>query len=98
MQKLKRILALITAAGLLLLYLVTFYVGVFGKGDIRGLLTACIVLTVLVPVLFYAMFLVAGIMKDHGSRVPDNDVPGNAPSDSAGASDNANAQDNDDER
>ena len=63
MQKLKRILALAAAAGLIILYLVTFFVGVFGKGDIRPLLTACLVLTVLVPVLLYAMFLVAGILN-----------------------------------
>ena len=64
MEKIKRILALITAVGLIILYLVTFCVGVFTKGDIRPLLTACIVLTVLIPVLLYAMFLVAGILKD----------------------------------
>ncbi len=64
MEKIKRILALITAVGLIILYLVTFCVGVFAKGDIRPLLTACIVLTVLIPVLLYAMFLVAGILKD----------------------------------
>ena len=72
MQKLKRILALITAAGLIILYLVTFYVGVFAKGDIKGLLLACIVLTVLIPVLLYAMFLVAGVLHDHDKDDPQD--------------------------
>ncbi len=70
MEKIKRILALITAAGLIILYLVTFCVGVFGKGDVRPLLTACVVLTVLIPVLLYAMFLVAGILKNRRENDP----------------------------
>ena len=63
MQKLKRIHAFTGAAGLIILYLVTFCIGVFGKGDVSRLLSACIMLTVLIPVIFYAIFLVAGILK-----------------------------------
>lgn len=70
MQKLKRILALCGAVFLGGLYLVTFFLGVFGSTNTQPLLKACIVCTVIIPVLLYAMFLLARIL-DRRNRAQD---------------------------
>ena len=72
MQKLKRILALCGAVFLAGLYLLTFILGVFGNENTHRFLTACIVCTVIIPVLLYAMFLIARIL-DRRNRPQDQD-------------------------
>ena len=68
MQKLKRILALLGAAFLLILYLATFILGLLGSANTKGLLMACIACTVIIPVLLYAMFLLARILGQRDER------------------------------
>jgi len=69
MEKLKRILALAGVVIILALYLVTFLLGVFGSADMKNWLTAALVLTVLIPVLVYAVLLVARLVS--GKNVKD---------------------------
>lgn len=66
MDKMKRIMAW---AGILLLaaiYLVTFLVGLMGKADAKDLLMGCILSTVLVPVVLYAMLMTARHLRGAG--------------------------------
>lgn len=63
-DRLKKILAW---AGIILLagiYLTTFILGFFGSPATADLLKASIVCTVVVPVLMYAMLLLARVLKD----------------------------------
>jgi|GEM_PF-3133513 len=68
LKKLQRIAAMAGVVLLLGLYLVTFILGVFGNADTQKLFMACVVLTVLVPVLLYAMFLTARILSGRGMK------------------------------
>ena len=63
MKKLKRILALIAAIALAGMYIVTFILGVTGNENTQGMLMASIAATVIIPVVFYAMILVARVLK-----------------------------------
>ena len=58
MKSAKRILALAAAVVILGLYVITFFLGVFGSPNTKNWLMASVVMTVVVPVLIYAMFLV----------------------------------------
>lgn len=73
MKKLKRILAWIGIIVLLGLYLTTFLLGILGNESTKDLLLASIVCTVVVPVLLYAMLLVARVLS--GSKKEDPDDP-----------------------
>ena len=66
-KKLKKILAWIGIIVLLSLYLITFIVGVTGGPQTKNLLLACIALTVIVPVLLYAMMLLAKVLSGKNS-------------------------------
>ena len=61
---------------LLGLYLTTFFLAVFGSGETNSLLMASLVMTVIVPVLFYAMLLIAKILSGRNVRdtLEKNDV------------------------
>jgi len=67
MKSAKRILALTAVIIILGLYLVTFFLGIFGSPNTRNWLMAAVVMTVVVPVLIYAMFLAARILSGRGS-------------------------------
>lgn len=63
MKKLKRAAALAGAAALIFLYVVTCLLAIFGSEDTKGWLMASIVMTVLIPVLLYAIRLVARVFS-----------------------------------
>jgi hypothetical protein len=67
MKSAKRILALAGVIIILGLYLVTFFLGIFGSPNTRNWLMAAVVMTVVVPVLIYAMLLVARVLSRRGS-------------------------------
>ena len=67
MKSAKRILALAAAVVILGLYVITFFLGVFGSPNTKNWLMASVVMTVVVPVLIYAMFLVARILSGRGA-------------------------------
>lgn len=60
-------------AGILLLggiYLVTFILGISGNPATQSLLMACIICTVIIPVLLYAMMILARTLEGRG-REPE---------------------------
>lgn len=63
MQKLKRIFALAGAICLIALYAVTLLLAVFGNEGTKDWLMASSVMTVLIPVLLYAMSLIARVFS-----------------------------------
>ncbi len=63
MKKLKRILALLGAILLIVMYAATMLLAIFGNENTQGWLMASIVLTVIVPVLLYAVRLAARIFS-----------------------------------
>ncbi len=71
MQKGKRILALLAAAILFGLYLITFLLGILGSPDTSNWLMASIVMTVVVPGLAYAMMLVTRVLSARRSMVDE---------------------------
>ena len=65
-KSIKRIKRILAWAGILLLaalYLVTFILGITGSPATRDLLMACVICTVIVPVLIYAMMMIARILE-----------------------------------
>ena len=72
-KKMKRVLAIAGIVILAVIYLATFIIGLMGKAEAKDLLMACIVCTVVVPVLMYAMLMVEKIL----SRSETDEVPGN---------------------
>ena len=58
-KRMKQIVAWIGIIFLVSLYLITFILGVFGSPRTQGLFMGCLVCTVVVPVLIYAMMLIA---------------------------------------
>ena len=71
MEKYHRIRRIAAWAGIIILtgiFLATFILGVAGNEDTKDLFTACVVCSVLVPVLFYAIFLVARAASRRGQN------------------------------
>lgn len=64
MQKLKRILALLGAAALIIMYLITLILGLTASPDTKGMLMASIACTVIIPCLLYAFMLVARVLDN----------------------------------
>lgn len=63
MKKGKRILALLGAVFLISLYLITLFSALFAKENVMQLLMASIYATVVIPVLFWAYFLIYKLLK-----------------------------------
>lgn len=63
MKKPKRILAFAGAVLLIFMYAATMLLAIFGNENTQGWLMASIVLTVIVPVLLYAIRLVARVFS-----------------------------------
>lgn len=63
MKKAKRILALTGAVLLVFMYAATMLLAIFGSENTKGWLMASIVMTVIIPVLIYAMILVARVFS-----------------------------------
>ena len=68
MKKLRRVLALIGAILLIGMYLATMLLAIFGNADSKGWLMASIVMTVLIPVLLYAIQLVARVFSGKNQK------------------------------
>ena len=68
MKKVRRILALIGAILLVGMYLATMLLAIFGNADSKGWLMASIVMTVLIPVLLYAMQLIARVFSGKNQK------------------------------
>lgn len=82
MKKLKRVLALGTAALLILLYLSTLIFSLLNTPAAQGLFKASIFCTVAVPAMIYAYMLIYRVLKGRGT--PDYDKknkPGKSSSD-----------------
>lgn len=75
MKNLKRIMAWIGIFLLAALYLITFFLGIAGSEATRGLFMACIICTVVLPCLMYAMILLAKVLgnpKPLSEDTPDS--------------------------
>lgn len=72
MQNLKRILALIGAVLLLILYACTLVFALIGAPWSDMMLKASIGATILIPVLLYGMVLMARVLKKNGSQENDS--------------------------
>ncbi len=68
MKKLRRVLALIGAILLAGMYLATMLLAMFGNADSKGWLMASIVMTVLIPVLLYAIQLIAKVFSGKNQK------------------------------
>ncbi len=71
-MKIKRMKRILAVAGLILLgviYLATFILGLTGSAQTKDLLMACVVCTVVVPVLMYAMLMITRILS-HDDEEP----------------------------
>ncbi len=64
MKKLKRIVAWVGILILLGIYLATFILGIFGSEATKNMFLACIVCSVVIPCLMYAMLLIARILEN----------------------------------
>ncbi len=74
MKKIERMKKIMAWAGILLLagiYLITFIIGLTGKAETRDLLMACVICTVLVPVIMYAMLMMAKTLSGRNVIDPD---------------------------
>lgn len=69
----KRILALIGAGLLVLLYILTFIFALMKSPSAAGLFWASAAATIIVPVLIYAYQLVYRILKKHGQELADKE-------------------------
>jgi hypothetical protein len=70
MRKLYRILAILAVILLAGLYIATFIVGITGGEHIEGM----IFLDVVIPVMFWAIALVAKVLKRHGQDIRDKET------------------------
>ena len=73
MKKIEKMKKIMAWAGILLLagiYLTTFIIGLTGKAETKDLLMACIICTVLVPVIMYAMLLIARTLSGKNTIDP----------------------------
>lgn len=73
-KKLTRILALIGAAVLVAMYLVVFYLGLTASPAASNALMAAIGCTIVIPVLLYAMMLMARVL-DNRQNTPESMDP-----------------------
>jgi len=82
MQKFKRIAALIGVIFLIGMYVVTLILGLTASPATQNMLMASIVCTVLIPVLLYAMMLIARVLGHSEDEPPaGNEKKKKSPSD-----------------
>ncbi|MCD7813809.1 MAG: hypothetical protein LUH20_07135 [Lachnospiraceae bacterium] len=70
MQKFKRIAAMIGVIFLIGMYVVTLILGLTASPATQNMLMASIVCTVVIPVLLYAMMLIARVLGDSKEEPP----------------------------
>ncbi|MCD7884086.1 MAG: hypothetical protein LUI87_10370 [Lachnospiraceae bacterium] len=73
MNKIKRIAAMIGVIVLVGMYVVTLILGLTASPATQNMLMASIVCTVVIPVLIYAMMLVARVLGSSNGKNPPND-------------------------
>ncbi len=68
MKKVRRILAIIGIVILVVLYLCTLFTAIFDSSNTMGFFKASVAMTILVPVIIYAMTMFARILR------PDEEI------------------------
>lgn len=70
MKKAKRILALVGAILLIVMYLITLILAIFASPATKGMLMAAIGCTIVLPCLIYGMMLIAKVLdnRNHDSH------------------------------
>ncbi|MDO5344272.1 MAG: hypothetical protein Q4E91_00800 [Lachnospiraceae bacterium] len=74
MKKIKRILAWAGIVLLLGMYLITFLLGILGNEATKDMLLASIACTIVLPVLLYAMLLLARLLSGSGRKPSDSET------------------------
>ena len=75
MKRTKKIFAWAGLVILAVLYLTTFILGLFGSPATHDLFMACIVCTVVVPVLLYAMILLMKLLENRHEPAGNDHMP-----------------------
>ena len=73
MQKAKRILALLGVIVLVAMYVITLFLGLTASPATKGMLTASLMCTILIPILLYAMMLVARVLGKQTDEPEENE-------------------------
>lgn len=73
MKKTKRILALVCAALLILMYLITLVLAFLASPAAKGMLMAAIACTVVLPCLIYGILLIARILDNRQDEPEEKD-------------------------
>ena len=71
MQKAKRILALAGVILLVAMYGITLVLGLTASPATKGMLTASLMCSIIIPILLYAMMLVARVFSQKNADEPD---------------------------
>ena len=74
MQKAKRILALAGVILLVAMYGITLVLGLTASPATKGMLTASLMCTIIIPILLYAMMLVARVFSQKNADEPDKNA------------------------
>ena len=70
MKRIRQILALVGIAALTGMYIVTLVLGITASPATQGMLMASLMCTVLIPIILYAMMLVARVLENKEEK-PD---------------------------
>lgn len=71
MKKAKRILALVGAILLIVMYLITLILAIFASPATKGMLMAAIGCTIVLPCLLYGMMLIAKVLDNRNQDSQD---------------------------
>ncbi len=71
MKKAKRILALVGAILLIIMYLITLILAIFASPATKGMLMAAIGCTIVLPCLLYGMMLIAKVLDNRNQDAQD---------------------------
>lgn len=77
LKKIKRILALIGAVILAVLYILTLVFAIFDNPATMSYFKACVTLTIFIPVLIYGYQLVYRVLRDYGAKNAKQDTEKN---------------------
>ena len=64
MKRIRQILALVGVAALLGMYIITLILGITASPATQGMLMASLMCTILIPIILYAMMLVARVLEN----------------------------------
>ena len=68
MKRMRQILALVGVAALVGMYIVTLILGLTASPATQGMLMASLMCTILIPIILYAMMLVARVLENKGEK------------------------------